>query len=97
MAVTQSFQPIVLLGHNSRPVLVFAKGRTKFHAITTTARAITLTTLNTLRGLAELQRGDEPYPPQRAASFWLNRDHREVTKRAREVLRGLVRRKAATE
>ena len=84
--------PQVLADRNSRPLIVFAKGRTKYHAVAAMDKTITLVALDSLRGLAKLQRKGEPYSPKRAASFWLNHDHREVTKRAREVLRGLVRR-----
>jgi hypothetical protein len=87
--------PVVLADEHRRPVLVFARGRTKFHAVVATDTAITLAKLETLRGLVSLERRGEPYPPRRAASFWLNHDCRPITKRARAVLRGLVAKKAA--
>ena len=87
-----TYNPQVFVDHNSRPVLVFDKGRTKYHAVAAEDTKITLVSLDSLRGLVECQRKGQPYPPKRAASFWLNRDHREITKRAREVLRGLVAR-----
>lgn len=89
------FNPQVLQpvggGH---PLIVFRKGRTKYHAVQATDSGITLVTLDSLRGLVEVKRKGEPYSPRKAASFWLNHDHREVTKRAKQVLRGLVARKA---
>jgi hypothetical protein len=85
----------VLVDANSQPYLVFAKGRTKFHAVTAKDRTIALVALPTLRDLRPLLRRGEPYPPKRCASFWLNHDHREVTKRTKQVLRGLVSRKSA--
>jgi hypothetical protein len=87
--------PVVLADEHRRPVLVFARGRTKFHAVVATDTAITLAKLETLRGLVSLERRGEPYPPRRAASFWLNHDCRPITKRARAVLRGFVAKKAA--
>lgn len=87
------YEPEVLLDHNARPLLVFAKGRVLFHAIEATDSTIRLQQLATLRGLRPaLLRGD-PYPVKRAASFWLNRTDREITTRAKAVLRGLVARK----
>ena len=78
-----------------RPVLVFRKGRKLYHAIAARDDSIGLVTLESLRGARPLERRGEPYPPRKAASFWLNRDFRIVTKRARQVLRGLVARKEA--
>jgi len=86
--------PAVYFDANRRPLLVFSKGRVKYHAVAVEDRAITLTTLDTLRGLVEATRRGEPYPAKRAASFWLNHDHRPCTKRAKQVLRGLVARKS---
>jgi hypothetical protein len=89
----KTYAPQVLLDANARPLIVFAKGRTKYHAVAAADRSITLVALDTLRDLRPLERKGQPYPPRRCASFWLNRDHREVTKRATQVLRGLVARK----
>ena len=91
----KTYQPAVLVDRNGRPLIVFAKGRAKYHAVVATDHSITLAKLDSLRGLAELQRKGEPYPPRRAASFWLNRDFRDVTKRARRVLRSLVARRVS--
>jgi hypothetical protein len=85
--------PQVLVDHNARPLIVFRKGRTKYHAVAARDTDIALVTLDTLRGLREATRHGDAYPPKRAASYWLNHDHREITKRARQVLRGLVARK----
>lgn len=95
----KTFPPQVLVpAAGGHPLIVFAKGRTKYHAIAARDTDIALVTLDTLRGLRELERRGEPYPARRAASFWLNHDHRPITKRARQILRGLVaRRAAATE
>ena len=90
------YPPQVLLDEHAHPLIVFAKGRTLYHAITARDRDIALLTLDTLRGLRPLLRQGLPYPPKRAASFWLNHAHRPPTKRAAAVLRGLVARKAAT-
>lgn len=89
----KTFTPQVLVDANGRPLIVFAKGRLLYHAVAARHTDIAVVTLETLRGLREVQRKGEPYPPRRCASFWLNKDHREVTKRARQVLRGLVARK----
>jgi len=77
--------------------LVFRKGRTLYHAIVAKRNAITLEAFPTLRGFDPLPVGlancDGIYQPRRAASFWLNHDHRPITARARAVLKGLVARK----
>jgi hypothetical protein len=91
--MTTTYNPAVYLDANRRPLLVFRKGRVKYHAIAVEDKTITVTTLDTLRGLVEATRMGEPYPAKRAASFWLNHDHRPCTKRAKQVLRGLVARK----
>ena len=87
-----NFVPQVLVD-GSRPLLIFRKGRTKFHAIAARESDIALVELDTLRGLRPLMHHEEPYPPKRCASFWLNHDFRPITKRAQAVLRGLVARK----
>ena len=92
----KDFTPRVL-ADGARPMIVFAKGRTKYHAIVARDSDIALVTLDSLRGLRELTRNGEPYPPRRAASFWLNHDFREPTKRAKQVLRGLVARRKDTQ
>lgn len=86
------FTPRVYLDENARPLLVFARGRTRYHAIIA-ADTIKRDTLESLRGLTPLKYKGDEYPPRRAASFWLNHSTREITKRARAVLRGLVARK----
>ena len=78
-----------------RPVIVFRKGRKLYHAIAARDADVALVTFETLRGMRPLERAGEPYPPRKAASFWLNRDFRTVTKRAHQVLKGLVARKGA--
>lgn len=95
-----SYQPTVYLDQNAKPLIVFGKGRIKYDAVA--ARDdIALVKLDTLRDLRELHHNGAPYSPRKAASFWLNYDFRTVTKRARQVLRGLVARQrkpaAATE
>lgn len=83
--------PQVFRDANGRPLIVFAKGRTLYHAVKADD-TIKLDTLETLRGLVPLEYKGQDYPPKRAASFWLNRSTREITKRAKAVLRGLVAR-----
>ena len=75
-------------------MIVFAKGRALFHVIEATDSAIKVNTLPTLQGLQPVELHGGPYPPKRAASFGLNKDHREITPRAKQILRGLVVRKA---
>ena len=89
------FTPQVLVDGNARPLIVFAKGRSRYHAVAARDADIALVTLDTLRDFRSLERRGEPYPVRRAASFWLNHDFRAPTKRARQVLRGLVARKQA--
>lgn len=88
-----TYNPQVLVDEHRRPLIVYAKGRIKYHAVAAEDTRITLVELDSLRGLTQALRKGEPYPPRRAASFWLNRDHREITKRAKDVLRSLVSRK----
>lgn len=84
--------PIVLSDHHSRPFLVFARGRKLWHAVAVDT-TISIVSLPSLAGLDPVLYKSKPYPPRRAASFWLNRDHRPITDRARAVLRGIVARK----
>lgn len=86
------FIPQVMIDASARPMLVFARGRTKYHAVAARDTDIALVTLDSLRGLRVLERKGSPYPPRRCASYWLNHDHRKPTKRAKSVLRGLVAR-----
>ena len=79
-------------GNVRRVALVFRKGRKLYHAVVATADSITLDTFLTLRGFTLAQYKGDEYAPRRAASFWLNRDHRPIATRARAVLRGLVAR-----
>ena len=86
-----AFPTAVYLDHNAQPLIVFSKGRTKFHAVAANG-TISLVTLDTLRGLREATYRGDAYPPRRAASFWLNHGQRPITKRAENVLRALVSR-----
>lgn len=88
------YGPEVLRNANGQPMIVFAKGRNLFHVVEATDTAIKVATLPTLRGLQPVELHGDPYPPKRAASFWLNKGYREITPRARLILRGLVARKA---
>jgi len=76
-----------------RFALVFRKGRTLYHAVVAGPDEIKLETFSTLRGFSLAQYKGDAYAPKRAASQWLNHDHRSITKRARAVLRGLVARR----
>jgi hypothetical protein len=77
-----------------RLALIFRRARTLYHAVVATHNAIKLETFDTLRGFQPaLTRDYEAYPVRKAASFWLNRDHRPIATRARAVLKGLVARK----
>lgn len=58
----KTFTPQVLVDGNGRPLIVFAKGRMLYHAIAARHTDITIVTLQTLRGLRELQRNGEPVP-----------------------------------
>ena len=89
-----AYTPQVLIDGNARPLIVFRKGRTKYHAVAARDTDIAIVTLDSLRDMRPLERRGDPYLPKRAASYWLNHDHREITKRARQVLRGLVARGA---
>lgn len=89
----KTYGPEVLRNANGRPLIVFGKGRALFHVVEATGSAIKLATVPTLRGLQPVELRGNPYPPKRAASFWLNKDYREITPRARSILRGLVARK----
>lgn len=95
--MARNFNPVVLQDHNRRPLIVFAKGRTLYHAVAVEHDGITLVKLDTLRGLTPVAKGvhapDDPYPVKRAASFYLNKTWRPCTKRAKAVLKGLVARK----
>ena len=88
-----SYTPQVLLDGNNRPLIVFGKGRLLYSAIVA-GDNIKLTKLETLRGMRSAEFKGEPYPVQRAASFYLNHTDREITPRAKLVLRGLVRRQS---
>lgn len=76
-----------------RFALVFRKGRTLYHAVVAGPDEIKLETFATLRGFSLAQYKGDDYAPKRAASRWLNHDHRPIAKRARAVLRGLVARR----
>lgn len=89
-----AYGPEVLRNANGRPLIVFAKGRALFHVVEATDSSVRVATLPTLRGLQPLELRGNPYPAKRAASFWLNKDHREITPRAKRILRSLVARKA---
>lgn len=90
----KTYEPQVMIDQNARPLIVFAKGRILFHAIAARETDIAIVTLESLRGLRALERrAGEPYPPRKAASFWLNHSSRPISKRARQVLVGLVARR----
>lgn len=89
----EKYQPAVLIDEHARPLIVFTRGRTKYHAVKADETSITLVALDTLRGYRELQRNGAAYPVKRCASRWLNHDWRPITSRARAVLKGLVARK----
>ena len=91
-----TYTPVVLMDR-SHPLIVFRKARLLYHAVAARDTDIALVTLDTLRGLREATRNGEPYPVKRCASYWLNHDFREITKRAKMVLRGLVSRKPKIE
>ena len=93
----KNFTPQVYVDANARPLIVFARGRTKYHAVAARESDIALVSLDSLRYLRPLQRNGEPYPAKRAASRWLNHDFREPTKRAKQVLRALVARRKDTQ
>ena len=89
-----SLTPEVFRTHDSRPVIVYAKGRTKLHAIVVKSESVTLELLDNTRGLTPLvTKAGVPYSARKAASFYLNHTWRPITKRAKAVLRGLVSRK----
>lgn len=92
-APSARYVPAVFLDRNRRPLLVFARGRVKFHAISV-QEVIKPITLDSLRDLVPAKYRDGDYPPKRAASFWLNHTERPITPRAKAVLRGLVARKS---
>jgi hypothetical protein len=87
-----TFTPQVLRDRNYRPFIVFGKGRTLWNAVEVDT-VIKIVKLQSLRDLLPVLRNGDPYPARRAASFYLNRDHRSITKRAKSVLRSLVARK----
>lgn len=90
------FVPRVLIDHEGHPLIIFGQGRLFFTAIATDTN-IRLVQLDTLRGLRPAIYHGEPYAVRKAASFYLNHTGREITKRARAVLRGLVARKLKQE
>ena len=75
-----------------RFALVFRKGRTLYHAVVAGPDEIKLETFDTLRGFTLAQYKSDDYAPKRAASRWLNHDHRPIAKRARAILRSIVAR-----
>ena len=86
------YGPEVLLDGQNRPLIVFARGRTLYHAVAARDTDIALVTLQDLRGLRSATRREDDYPARRAASYWLRHDWRPITPRAKAVLRGLVAR-----
>jgi len=90
------FTPQVLRDANGRPYIVFGKGRILWHAIKVDSN-IALAKLDTIRGMPEILYKGAPYPVRKAASFYLNHDHREITPRAKAILKALVRRQAKAE
>jgi len=95
-AVRIRFVPQVLRDANARPFIVFNKGRTLWNAVEVNDK-IKLVKLDSLRDLQPMLLKGEPYPPRKAASFYLNRDHREITKRAKAILKALVCRQPRAE
>lgn len=91
------FIPQVLIDSNARPFIVFNKGRLLYKAVHADATQIKLVTIESLRDLRPLTLKGEPYPARKAASFYLNHDYREITKKARLVLKALVARKRQPE
>jgi len=88
-----AYTPQVMIDNNAAPVIVFRRARSKFHAVAARWHDIALVHFDSTSGLRPLLRRGEPYPVRRAASFWLNHDFRPVTRRAKQVLRGLVARR----
>ena len=86
-----TFTPAVFLDRSRRPLIVVRHGRTKYHAVAANG-SIKLVALDTLRDLTPALLRGEPYPPKRAASYWLNHSSRAMSPRARAILRGLVAR-----
>jgi len=86
-----TYAPQVLLDGNNRPLIVFGRGRLLYSAVVA-GDNIKLAKIDTLRGLRPAELKGDPYPVRRAASYYLNHTDREITPRAKLVLRGLVRR-----
>lgn len=88
----KTFAAQVLFDHNNTPLIVFGKGRTKYYAVEATAGVVRLTALNTVHDLRPVEYRGKAYSPRKAASFYLNHSVRNITTRARAVLRSLVAR-----
>ena len=86
------YGPEVLLDGENRPLIVFARGHTLFHAVAARETDIALVTLPDLRGLRFAVRREAEYSARRAASYWLRHGWRPIAPRARAVLRGLIAR-----
>lgn len=88
-----AYTPTVYLDEHARPLIVLGKARIKYYAVAARDADIAVVKLDTLRSLREAMHDGKPYPPRKCASYWLNHDFREITGRAKMVLRGLVARK----
>ena len=63
------YGPEVLLDGENRPLIVFARGRTLYHAVAARETDIALVTLADLRGLRSAMRREDDYQAKRAASY----------------------------
>lgn len=90
----KAFDPVVLLDGHADPYLVFGRGRKLYHAVHAHDHVVQLVTLPSLDGMRPALYKGKPYPPRKAASFWLNRSRREIaSRRLKQILRGMVARK----
>jgi len=90
----KTFDPVVLLDGHADPYLVFGRGRLLYHAIHAHDHTIHLVTLKTIADLRPALHKGKPYPPRKAASFWLNHSMRQISSsRLRKILKGMVARK----
>ena len=90
----KNFQPVILLDYNTRPYLVYAKGRIHYRAVSAANEAlIKLVKLDDIRFMRQAMYKGQPYPPKRAASFWLNHATRPISDGAKVVLKHFVQRK----
>jgi len=85
--------PIVLLDHGGHSLIAFSEGRKYVNAVAFGPQ-ISLVKLERTRGLAPATLAEKPYPVARAARIYM-RSGFPMTKRARSVLAGLRKRRAA--